>query len=170
MRGSKAARLVMLYRILSIVLALGLGACAEPASWYRPLADGFGYAEHRLDDDTWRVGFAGSGGTPREAVEIYALYRAAEVTLANGRDRFAVLAWQTETTETAWAFEFVPLYLQHESSFGHRKATGFPVPSLRPPATRTTAWATIRTLPGEAPEDAPVHDARRVIETYGPGF
>ena len=113
---------------------------------------------------------AGSGGTARETVEIFALYRAAEVTLANGRDRFAVLEWETEATETSWAFEFVPLTLQHESSFGYRKATGFPVPSLRPPVTRTTAWAKIRTLPGEVPEDAPVHDARRVIETYGPGL
>ncbi len=157
-------------RFLSVVLVLGLAACAEPATLYRPLIDGFGYAEHRLDEDTWRVGFAGNGGTPREAVEIYALYRAAEVTLAQGRDRFAVLDTAVETTETSWAFELVPLYLRQEKSFGHRKATGFPVPSLRPPATRTTAWATIRTLPGEVPADAPVHDARRVIETYGPGF
>jgi hypothetical protein len=160
----------MPYRFLSLALALGLAACAEPASHYRPLAGDFGYAEHRLDESTWRVGFAGSGGTARETVEIFALYRAAEVTLANGRDRFAVLEWETEATETSWAFELVPLYLQHESSFGHRKATGFPVPSLRPPVTRTTAWATIRTLPGEVPEDAPIHDARRVIETYGPGL
>ena len=160
----------MSHRLLSIALALGLVACAEPASVYRPLAGDFGYAEHRLDENTWRVGFAGSGGTPREAVEIFALYRAAEVTLANGRDRFAVLAWETEATETSWAFEFVPLYLQHESSFGYRKATGFPVPSLRPPVTRTTAWATIRTLPGEIPTAAPIHDARQVIETYGPEF
>ncbi|MHC4816258.1 MAG: CC0125/CC1285 family lipoprotein [Planctomycetota bacterium] len=157
-------------RPLSIALALVLAACAEPASKYRPLAGDFGYAEHRLDQDTWRVGFAGSGGTARETVEIFALYRAAEVTLANGRDRFAVLEWETEATETSWAFKLVPLTLQHESSFGYRKATGFPVPSLRPPVTRTTAWAKIRTLPGEVLEDAPVHDARRVIETYGPGL
>ena len=77
---------------------------------------------------------------------------------------------ETEATTTSWAFEFVPLYLQHESSFGYRKATGFPVPSLRPPVTRTTAWATIRTLPGEVPTAAPIHDARQVIETYGPEF
>ena len=156
--------------VLTIVLALGLVACAEPASLYRPLAGDFGYAERRLDETTWRVGFAGSGGTLRETVEIYALYRAAEVTHANGRERFAVLAWETEATATSWAFEFVPLALQHESSFGFRKATGIPVPSLRPPATRITAWATIRTLPGEVLKDAPIHDARRIIETYGPGL
>ncbi len=157
-------------QVLTIILALGLVACVEPASLYRPLVGDFGYAEHRLDETTWRVGFAGSGGTLREAVEIFALYRAAQVTLANGRDRFAVLAWETEATATSWAFEFVPLTFQHEGSFGSRKSTGFPVPSLRPPVTGITAWATIRTLPGQVPMDVPIHDARRVIETYGPGF
>jgi hypothetical protein len=160
----------MCHRFLAISLALGLSACAEPASLYRPLAGDFGYAEHRVDQNTWRVGFAGNGGTPREAVEIYALYRAAEVTISEGRERFAVLDSAVETTETSWDLELVPFTLQHESSFGYQKATGIPVPSLRPPMTRTTAWATIRTLPGEVPDDAPIHDAHRVIEIYGPGF
>ena len=160
----------MSLRFLSIALALGLAACAEPASSYRPLAGDFGYAEHRVDQNTWRVGFAGNGGTPRESVEIYALYRAAEVTIAEGRERFAVLESEVETTQTSWDLELLPFTLQHESSYGFQKATGIPVPSLRPPTTRTIAWATIRTLPGEVPEDAPVHDARQVIEIYGAGF
>ena len=82
----------MSLRILAAVgLSLALVACAAQPTPYQPRSDGFGYKEQQLDSRTWRVEFVGNTVTPRETVENYLLYRAAEVMLFGGYDRFVVL-------------------------------------------------------------------------------
>lgn len=75
----------------------GLTAC-ETATPYQPLnpasASAGGYSETKIEQDRWRVTFAGNDMTSRETVETYLLYRAAELTIAQGYDWF-------ETTERA---------------------------------------------------------------------
>lgn len=71
------------------MLVLALGACATLTP-YQPLKDGHGYSEQKLEADRYRVTVAGSSKTPRQTVENYLLYRAAELTLAAGRDYFIV--------------------------------------------------------------------------------
>jgi hypothetical protein len=71
---------------------LVLGGCAAPGpSAYGPLLGRFGYEQKKLDDATWRVAFTANRFTPRDRAESYALYRAAELALANGFSRFAVM-------------------------------------------------------------------------------
>jgi hypothetical protein len=69
----------------------GLAAC-ETATPYQPATVGAahaaGYAEQKLNDDLWRVTFSGNDLTSRETVERYLLYRAAELTVAQGFDWF----------------------------------------------------------------------------------
>jgi hypothetical protein len=78
---------------------VGLAAC-ETATPYQPLAPGSaqsgGYSEVKLEQDRWRVTFAGNSMTSRETVETYLLYRAAELTLAQGYDWFETVQRQTE--------------------------------------------------------------------------
>lgn len=70
--------------------ALALAACATPTV-YAPEGYGGqrgGYAEQRLQADRWAVSFSGNSLTSRETVEMYLLYRAAELTVQSGYDWF----------------------------------------------------------------------------------
>lgn len=74
---------------LPALLGLGLAACAT-ATPYQPEARGRGYSEQKLEDNRYRVRFTGNSATPRDTVENYLLYRAAELTLFNGYDYFVI--------------------------------------------------------------------------------
>jgi hypothetical protein len=82
-----------LFATLAVIGTLGAAvAGCETATPYQPLAPGNqgagGYAETKLNDDLWRVTFAGNSLTSRETVEHYLLYRAAELTVNQGYDWF----------------------------------------------------------------------------------
>lgn len=78
-------------RLLTVsALALALGACAT-ATPYVPAGQGryaAGYREARIEADRWRVTFSGNSLTSRDTVEMYMLYRAAELTVQQGYDWF----------------------------------------------------------------------------------
>jgi hypothetical protein len=76
---------------VSAMAAISLSACVT-ATPYQPLTPSAvqsgGYSETKLETDRWRVTFTGNSLTPRDRVENYLLYRAAELTLAQGKDWF----------------------------------------------------------------------------------
>jgi hypothetical protein len=75
-----------------------LAACAT-ATPYQPLGVGDtrgGYAEQRIEENRYRVMFAGNVYTSRERVENFLLYRAAELALQNGYDGFTIVERTTE--------------------------------------------------------------------------
>jgi len=79
-------------RILRAAPLLGAGlllGCAT-ATPYQPVTKGLGYAEQRLETTRYRISYTGNSATPREVVENYVMYRAAEVTLNNGYDWFLI--------------------------------------------------------------------------------
>ena len=82
-----------------IVLALMASACTTPTP-YQPLpsagSERGGYSDQRLEENRFRVTFTGNGMTSRETVETYLLYRAAELTIANGYDWFVMADRATE--------------------------------------------------------------------------
>src|ERR1700679_1252731 len=82
------------------VAALGGLAACETATPYQPLnpaaASSGGYSDTKLEQDRWRVTFAGNSMTSRETVETYLLYRAAELTVAQGYDWFETVQLQTD--------------------------------------------------------------------------
>ena len=81
-----------------LLLCAALAACAT-ATPYKPVdKDGFGYFEQKLETNRYRVTFTGNSKTPRQTVEDYVLYRAAELTLANEMD-FFVLSDRTTNAE-----------------------------------------------------------------------
>lgn len=85
--------------VLLAALALALVACAQ-ATPYQPesasAAVSGGYSDERIGEDTYRVSFHGNSLTSRETVEAYLLYRAAELTLAEGGTWFTILDRETE--------------------------------------------------------------------------
>lgn len=72
----------------ALAASLTLVGCATP---YGPHQIAGGYSEVRIQNDTFRIVFDGNGFIHKSAVEYYALVRAAELTLQNGRDYFRVL-------------------------------------------------------------------------------
>src|SRR3546814_320936 len=96
-----------------VLVALLLAACSTPQpSLYAPIDDNDGYAEEELGKGLFRVSFQGNGVTSRERAEDYALYRAAELTLELGAERFAVHDRLTErfTKVTRDTYDPFPYY------------------------------------------------------------
>jgi hypothetical protein len=93
------------------LLGAALAAC-ETATPYQPLQTGVeasgGYTESRIEDNRWRVSFRGNDETPRNVVETYMLYRAAELTLAQGYDWFEAAQRHTDTHTSGYATGYGP--------------------------------------------------------------
>lgn len=84
-------------RMLVLASLAGLLAACATATPYQPAAaDRYGFTEQRIESNRVRISFRGNTLTDRETVETYLLYRAAEVTLANGDDYFIVANRDTE--------------------------------------------------------------------------
>ncbi|WP_375269320.1 hypothetical protein [Phenylobacterium sp.] len=110
-------------KTLVILLSVAtLSACAT-ATPYQPnlprqKASG-GYSEQRLEPNRWRVTFAGNSLTSRETVESYLLFRAAELTQAQGYDWFAIADRRTDK-QTRSYLQTDPFYRSwYGSHFGH---------------------------------------------------
>ena len=71
--------------------ALALAACTTATPYGPADGSGRGFTDQRLESDRFRVTFAGNTQTPRDTVENYLLYRAAELTVQNGYDHFVMV-------------------------------------------------------------------------------
>ena len=86
-------------RWIALAAAAALGACATTTP-YQPYRNGEGYSEQRIESNRYTVRFVGNEMTKRQTVENYLLYRAAELTLANGYDYFVVADQNTQSQTT----------------------------------------------------------------------
>lgn len=74
--------------------SLLVSACATETRYRPARGQGFartGFTDRQLENNRFLVSFAGNSVTPRETVERYLLFRAAEVTLQNGDDHFIMV-------------------------------------------------------------------------------
>ena len=79
---------VLMAAVAASVLALGACATATPYQAVGATSVRGGYAEERIAANRFRVTFSGNSVTSRDTVEMYLLYRAAELTVENGFDCF----------------------------------------------------------------------------------
>lgn len=88
--------------VVTSVLLLLLTACATGPTLYQPRGtmNGFGFSEQPLESDRVRIVFEGNARTPRETVENYLLYRAAEVTVERGYRYFVPMQQNVEREES----------------------------------------------------------------------
>lgn len=156
---------------LLLAAALLLAACGSPTP-YQPVVDGFGYAEQSLETDRYRVSFSGNSLTPRETVENYLLYRAAEVTLEKGFDYFVVAEEDVERStqyRTTYSGVGAPFGSVYGTRYRSRFSAGGLATSTSRPINSYEAYANIVLRRGEKPSDNPeAYDARDVLARLDP--
>lgn len=165
-------------RLITIIAAsLVVAACAT-ATPYAPSAGpgAYGYAEQQIEPQRFRVSFSGNSVTDLETVETYLLYRAAEITLQQGGDWFAIVDRDTEReTRISGGSVFSPRYGGFSRRYYHR---GYGWRYWHDPfyrdydlnlreITRYESSAEIRVGSGPAPNSPNVYDARQVRAFLG---
>lgn len=155
--------------IAAFLLTL-LAACAQPTPYQRA-ANGFGFSEQRIEDNRYRIVFSGNNVTPKQVVEDYMLFRAAEITLANGYEYFVIAdrnvdkstqyyATFTDTGIPYYDRRFYPYY--YDPPFQTYSGTYRPI-------ERFTASANVLLYRGRKPAgNAEAYDAREVEKQLGP--
>ena len=175
--------------ILTAAAVLSLGgamAACETATPYQPLRAGSeqsgGYSEVKLETDRWRVTFQGNSLTSRETVESYLLYRAAELSVAQGYDWFAAIDRNTdkhvETYSTGpdpfygpYGFGWRPYWRHYGGGFGWRGWDPYMGDPFFDIQTTEKYEASAEIVMGHGPKPADDHkafDARAVIANLGP--
>ncbi len=81
---------------VGLAILLALAACTTSPTPYQAATGNLGYRDQQLESNRYRVSFAGNSATARDKVQDYALYRAAELTLASGNDYFKVVSRNTD--------------------------------------------------------------------------
>jgi hypothetical protein len=108
----------------AVVLA---AACASPTP-YKPASSpaDTGYETTKLETDTFRVIFEGNEVTPRETVETYILYRAAQLTEETGHEYFRFVSRDVDEMidlDTYQTVETIPGFYDYDVGYGF---TGYP--------------------------------------------
>lgn len=79
--------------------ALLLGGCVTETTYRPATGNGFsrtGFSDRQVEQNRFLVTFAGNSSTPRDTVERYLLFRAAEITLQSGADYFVMANRDTD--------------------------------------------------------------------------
>ncbi|MEI9905187.1 MAG: hypothetical protein WDN06_15415 [Asticcacaulis sp.] len=112
-----------------------LSACATPTPYQAALTThGYnpGYSDTKLEDNRYRLSFAGNDLTKRETVENYLLYRAAELTLDSGYDWFEVVNRGTDEKTHTVSDPMVDSFSWRFLSRQSLEQLGFRLGRLRP--------------------------------------
>ena len=156
--------------VLLLALAGLLAGCGQPTP-YQPAADGYGYSEQQIEENRYRVTFAGNDLTAADTVQNYLLYRAAELTLDRGYDYFTVVDRNLDRSTAYWGTGDTHLgsgyFTRHGNYVG---GLGFTTYAARP-IDSYTAYADVVMFEGEKPGgEVNAYDARSVLRQLGPSI
>jgi hypothetical protein len=149
--------------LLVVLLSAWLAGCATPTP-YQPATNGFGYSDQQLENNRYRVTFAGNSFTRRGTVQDYLLYHAAELTLEHHHDYFTIVNQNLErsTAYQGTGYNTFGFWPWSPGWIGPSNYTAYPVDSY-------TAFADI--VMGDGPKPAGnlnSFNARDVIHWLGP--
>ena len=154
---------------------LSLSACATSTPYTAAEKGGYGFSEQKIENSRYRITFRGNSSTPRETVENYLLYRAAELTRQKGYDYFVVVTDDTEKTTTYRTTPGSPFYGPHYYGYGRAfpyygygwRWSDLDGPEIRT-STRYSAIAYIKMYKGTKPDAPAAYDAQQVLENLRP--
>jgi hypothetical protein len=159
---------------LTLVVGLGLAACATSTPYQPADRGGYGFSDQRIEETKYRITFRGNSSTSRETVENSLLYRAAELTVEKGYDYFVVIESDTEANKrystTADPAFFGRYYYGYPGRYygfpyyAYGFGWGYPYESYTREYTRYSAVAFVSLGKGPKPADDPqAFDAREVL-------
>ena len=158
-------------------ILLLLTACVGPTPYVARKADEsrFGYSDQQLDGAHYRVIFTGNSQTPRETVENYLLYRAAELTVASGNAYFIVVEHDTDKNTSYTGFAEPGLGNGFGRGPGLYGGYGYPgwyggAVIEETPTSQYAADLTMMVVSGAKPDDKSAYDAKDVLKTLGPAI
>lgn len=163
-------------RVFGVLGALVLvSACATSTPYQRGADSRYGFSETAIESDRYLVSFAGNSLTERDTVELYLLFRAAELTLERGYDYFTIVRRDTDADRRTvrsgdpFASRYGVHYRYFHPTYGWY---GWRDPFWDDTRTRETtryeAQAEIVLGSGATPDDPDAFDARDVIANLGP--
>jgi hypothetical protein len=159
----------------ALAALLALASCAYPTPYIPATTPGGeGYYETQIEANRFRVSFKGNTVTPRETVENFLLYRAAELTLKTGNDHFVIADAQTDR-DVSYRWD-EPAYYGNFGWWGPRWRRGFIGAGggyggygYSRPINEYSAQADILVNKGGKPANATnAYDAREVLNRLGP--
>ena len=142
----------MTIHILLACLLAFLTACTTP---YQPKGFTGGYSQVQLDNNSARVEFKGNGYTSRERVEVFLLYRCAELTAEKGYDYFVIATTDTENSQQSVQTAPGTFNSTTTGSRGSYSTSGTYTPGQTVTFNKRTATAVIKMFKGEKPVDQP---------------
>jgi hypothetical protein len=171
----------MIRLLTAAALAAVLAACGTPTPYQSGDGASYGYREQAVENNRYLVSFRGNTLTDRETVELFLLFRAAELTLERGYDHFLVARRDTDAdrriTGTTSGFgphghyrsRFGAHYRYYHPRFGwYGRHDPFWNDTYLREVTRYEAQAEIVLGRGPAPDAPEAFDARQVVENLGP--
>lgn len=157
--------------LAAAAIAVGAIACTTSPTPFQAADGGFGYSSQQIEEDRYRVSFAGNSATPRETVENYLLFRAAEITLDSGNDYFTVVNKDIEAYARGSASPRVGVGMGSGVSSNVGIGIGLSTFLGDGSSARYTAYADILVREGEKPAGDPdSYDARDLIERLRPSL
>lgn len=151
--------------------ALLLAACASTPP-YAPAtrAGGAGYSETQIENDRYFVTYRAPNGADAATIQDYALLRAADLTLQNGREWFWVDRRSTDAAERGSSGPSFGVGVGGGSYGGHSGASvgvGMNFPIGGGGQRANTATVEIRFGQGPKPDDPNAYDARTISTNLG---
>jgi hypothetical protein len=156
---------MMMKVLLPALLALTLAGCASPGpTLYAPARDdGYGYSERRIEQDRYQVRFEAGPDMSIADAEDLALRRAAQLTLEEGGDWFAVVQRSREGNDRNPVSVGTSVSYSTGSRGFSSRGLGLGI-RYDASAGQKTAMLEILIRSGTRPDDANAYDARSVLD------
>ena len=149
-------------------LTLLLAACSTP---YGKYGISGGYRDSQIDENTFSISVETNGFTDQETTSMYALYRAAELTVENGCDYFGIITGGNISKNMILntpgsSYSSTTVNAIGNTAYASTRTTHYPGASI--PVSFPTSNLMIKTFKGEKPVNSEsYYDARSVIKYLG---
>ena len=153
---------------VTLLAFTALAACSTPYGKYGLLG---GFSDARIDANTFSISVDNNGFTNQQTTSLHALYRAAELSAANGFDYFVIVSGANNSTSMAMVTPGTSTS-QTNVNLNRSTATANTTTRYSPttvvPIVLPNSTIVIKTFKGVKPDVANAYDARETMKYLGP--